>query len=388
MNTHDLKSRYYRLRGLQWNIIAAVMFLSVFGIIMSFSCSMDMGAMWRHAGFVVAGIICMLIMQRFPYRILGNKAKIAYIVSIIVILLLLVPGIGVSSHGATRWLKIGGITVQAAEIVKLCMIVFLADLISGHIYAMNRGKSVVLIWIYVGVIAGMVLVISSNLSSCLILLMMTFAMTFISGNQQKMHIGILLIALLVVAGIYWYFKNHLPDPSELEDMEYHLVRIVTWIAPEKYQSDESYQILQGLYAIGSGGLMGVGLGNSMQKYVLPEASNDMIVCIIVEEMGLVGITGLILLFLYLFYHIYLVAIHTEELFGRLLCAGVLFHLVFQTITNIAVAVNAIPNTGVSLPFISSGGTSILVIFCQIGIVLSVQKREVKRLRKKIAALEK
>ena len=191
-----------------------------------------------------------------------------------------------------------------------------------------------------------------------------------------MHYLALVLAILAVIGVYFYFKENLPSQEALDQMDYHISRVVAWIAPENYKSDASFQVLQGLYAIGAGGWFGKGLGSSAQKAILPEASNDMIICIIAEELGIFGVAVLLLLYAYLFYQILLVAINARDNFGRLFCAGVLFHFAFQTLVNVAVATNSIPNTGVTLPFISSGGSSMLLMFFQVGIVLAVRRREV------------
>ena len=156
-------------------------------------------------------------------------------------------------------------------------------------------------------------------------------------------------------------------------MEYHIARIVAWLEPFRYSETDSYQILQGLYAIGSGGFLGVGLGNSRQKVLIPEAQNDIIGCIIAEELGVIGVIILMILLVFLIFQIFVIAINTKDLFGTLLCSCIMLHLAYQAITNIAVATNSIPNTGVSLPFISSGGSSMVIAFAQIGIVISVLK---------------
>lgn len=358
------------------NIVVAVIFLSVYGALMLYSSSgMDAGLMKKQVIFVAIGFAVMLGVQFLEYRLLRKIAGIGYVVSIILIFLLMVPGLGVSSHGATRWIRILGVSLQVSEAVKLLMIIFLADFISKHLIEINNPKFVMKIWIYVGIIAALILKISSNLSSCLILLMITFCITYISSSAKKLYYLTFLFAILAVVLIYYYFSTHLPTQAELDGMDYHISRIVAWIAPEKYNSDASYQIVQGLYAIGAGGLFGKGLGSSAQKNILPEAQNDMILCIIAEELGLFGVMILILLFVYLFYQILLVTVNARDNFGRLFCAGVLFHFAFQTLVNMAVATNMIPNTGVTLPFVSSGGSSMILMFFQVGVVLSVRRRE-------------
>lgn len=331
--------------GLDCNIIIALLFLCTYGIIIIYSASGDWNLMTKQLVFTVAGFIGMLIVRLIDFRVLKHFSNSMYFLSLLLILLLLVPGLSDTSHGATRWLKIAGISIQVAEVVKLFMILFLANIIAAHLSALQQYGSVIKIWLYVGLVAALLLFISSNLSSCLILLMITYSMTFIASEKNKFHIVVLVAGMLIVGCLCLYFKANLPSPEELEMMDYHFIRIVAWLAPDKYANDASYQILQGLYAIGSGGFWGVGLGNSTQKAVLPETANDMILCVIAEELGVFGVPLLLFLFLYLFYQILIVACNTEDQFGRFICAGVLCHLSFQTIINVGVATNTIPNTG-------------------------------------------
>lgn len=157
--------------------------------------------------------------------------------------------------------------------------------------------------------------------------------------------------------------------------EYQLSRIFVWLEPEKYPSTGGYQVLQGLYAIGSGGLVGRGLGESIQKMgFVPEAQNDMIFSIICEELGLFGAVSVILIFLFMIYRFMLIADNAPDLFGALLVVGVMGHIAIQVILNIAVVTNTIPNTGITLPFISYGGTSVLFLMMEMGMVLSVSNQ--------------
>ena len=154
---------------------------------------------------------------------------------------------------------------------------------------------------------------------------------------------------------------------------FRLRRILVWLNPEKYASEGGYQIMQALYAIGSGGFFGKGLGNSAQKMIIPEVQNDMILSIICEELGLMGACGVLLLFGLVIWRLMVIATHTQELFGTLLAAGVMGHILIQVILNVAVVTNTIPNTGITLPLISYGGTSVVFFMLEIGIVLSVSR---------------
>lgn len=366
-------------KRVDFNVIVSLIFITAFGILIMFTGSRDEALLQEQVLFVVVGFVLMLGVQHLDYKILEKVAPLGYILSIFFLMLLLIPGIKVSSHGATRWIRVAGFTIQVAEVVKILMIVYLSYLLAKRVFALSRPKEVLKVWTIVGVIAFMILKISSNLSSCLILLMITFCLTYVSSSVKWLHYLTLLVIVLGVGILCWYILKHLPTQEELALIEkdsYQLARIIAWLAPEKYDSDHSFQILQGLYAIGTGGFWGRGLGKSAQRHILPEAANDMILCILVEELGIFGVMLLVILYLYLFYQILLVAINAKTIFGRMLCAGIMFHIVFQALVNMAVATGVIPNTGVTLPFVSAGGSAMLLYFLQMGIVLSVYRRDV------------
>ena len=209
--------------------------------------------------------------------------------------------------------------------------------------------------------------------------MITYGMTFIWSNTQKFHLVVGAAAAVLVSTLLIYMYYNLPDPETANQMGYQAKRILGWMDPEKYKDVFSDQILQSLYAVGSGGLFGKGLGKSMQKLgKIPEPQNDMIFAIICEELGIFG--GMIVLILlgYLILQIVRVAIAAKDLYGSMIVVGVALHLSFQTVVNVAVSLNVFPNTGVSLPFISYGGSALLIMFSEIGLVLSVRRYRVLR----------
>lgn len=366
-------------KRIDFNITVLLIFLTAFGMLIIFTSSRDKVLFKEQVLFVVVGFVLMLGVQYLDYKMLKKIAPLGYSLSIFFLILLLIPGIKVSSHGATRWIRIAGLTIQVAEVVKVLMIVYLSYLLAKSVFVLGGIKEVLKTWALVGIIAFMILKISSNLSSCLILLMITFCLTYVASGARWLHYGTFLVILFGVGVLCWYILNHLPTPEELAFIEkdnYQLARIIAWLAPEKYDSDHSFQILQGLYAIGIGGFWGQGLGKSVQRHILPEATNDMIFCILAEELGIFGVAVLVILYLYLFYQILIISIHARTVFGRLLCAGVMLHIAFQALVNMAVATSLIPNTGVTLPFISAGGSAMLLYFLQMGIVLSVYRQDV------------
>ena len=279
--------------------------------------------------------------------------------------------LGISSHGATRWFKIPGIgiQVQPAEIAKLCMILFLAYMVC------RVGKNVVnlngLFWMLMpaGIVAVMIWKITNNMSSALIVVAISMLMVFVASPRYKEFIILGLIGCAAAAAIVWFAVYSAGQGN------FRLKRIVAWLNPESQAQDTGFQTLQGLYAIGSGGIWGKGLGQSMQKLkFLPESQNDMIFSIICEELGLFGAIAVMAMFIMLIWRMMIIANNASDLYGAMLVVGVIGHIAVQAILNIAVVTNTIPNTGISLPFISYGGTSVMFLLCEIGLVFSVARR--------------
>ena len=277
---------------------------------------------------------------------------------------------GKDSHGSRRWLKVGGVTFQPTEFVKIVLIVLLATVITYLGKKINSWKSI-------GLVAGLTLpiaglVAANNLSSGIIIVGIAFFMLFVACKKiwPFFLCGIMGGAAILTAG---------PLATALEAIKllkpYQLERIHVWLDPEAYPMDGGFQVLQGLYAIGSGGLVGKGLGESIQKMgFVPEAQNDYIFAIICEELGLFGAVSVIMIFLFLVYRFTIIAGNAPDLFGALLVVGVMGHIAIQVILNIAVVTNTIPNTGITLPFISYGGTSVLFLMIEMGMVLSVSNQ--------------
>lgn len=374
------------------NIIMTVIFLCVLGCLVISSCADNDQAM-KQLCFGILGIFVMLsIGFALNHKVLYSKriAWLLYLSCFGWFALLFV--FGKAKGDAVRWIEIAGITIQISEPVKVACILFLAYYLSWYRLRMNRVWYVFKAWFFMGIMAGLLLGISSNLSSALILLMITFGMTWIASGQNKLHIGVLLFAIVVVVGGLYLFSQNLPEESALLEMRYHIWRIAAFLDPDKYDMTVSYQTRQALYAIGAGGFLGRGLGNSLQKYRISEVHNDMIVAVLCEELGILGFCILIFLYAYLLYQIYRVVRGIQksqkarryrrtgkgrraqsDIFGQMICIGVGLHLFFQVVVNVSVAFKLLPNTGVSLPFISYGGSSLLMFMMQIGLVLSVNR---------------
>ena len=363
-----------------YNLLFIVLFLLGFGLLMIYSVSSyEAYADYNDAAYYlkkqlfasILGLGCMILVANFPYPIWRKFAGWGYLVS--VILIALVPKFGMESHGAKRWLKVPviGMSLQPAEVAKLCMIIFLADMVCKMGKGIRKFKGMAIL---LGVSLPLSLMVwqwTDNLSSAIIILGIAVFMIFVASPDYKRFAVLALLAIGAAAGLVYYISQL----SMEEGMHFRFKRILAWLNPEAYAQDTGFQTLQALYAIGSGGVMGKGLGNSMQKLgFIPEAQNDMIFSIICEELGLFGAVAIILMFILLLWRMMIIANNAPDLFGALLVVGVMGHIAIQVILNIAVVTNTIPNTGISLPFISYGGTSVLFLMAEIGIVLNVAKR--------------
>ena len=223
----------------------------------------------------------------------------------------------------------------------------------------------------------MILKFSDNMSTAAILLGTAVFMIYVVHPEQWKFFLCAAGTAALVAGVLYYVKNL--DPAEMNEINFRLVRIRAWLFPYEYEQGKAYQSLQGLYAIGSGGLWGKGLGNSIQKLgKIPEPYNDYIFAIICEELGIFGAGLIILLFIYLLYRLYTISQTAHDLLGRMLAIGVLSHIALQVILNLMVVTNLFPTTGVTLPFFSSGGTASVFLLIEIGVVLNVNKYSVEK----------
>ncbi len=364
-----------------YSLLFIVLFLMGFGLVMIYSASsyeaqQDFGSgtyyLRRQLIADILGLVVMIVMANIPYRFWRRFTTLAYFVSFGLIFMVLTP-LGVSSHGAKRWVGIPGtgFNVQPAEVAKVCMILFLANMVClmGKKLRTAKGLTVLIALSLPHSLA--VWKVTENLSSAIIILGIAMLMIFVATPDYKRFVIMGLIASALILGIVWAIFN----TSIVEKLGFRGGRILAWRDPEAYAQDKGFQTLQALYAIGSGGIWGKGLGQSMQKLdFIPEAQNDMIFSIICEELGLFGAIAIILMFIMLLWRMMIVANNAPDLFGALLVVGVMGHIAIQVILNIAVVTNTIPNTGISLPFISYGGSSVLFLMMEIGLVLSVARR--------------
>ncbi len=362
-----------------YSLLFIVFFLLGFGLIMIYSASSyeayeEYGDaayyLKRQLMAAILGLVLMTIVANIPYHFWERFAVLGYLVSAAMIPVVLTP-LGVESHGARRWIRIPGIgfNLQPAEVAKLCMILFLATLVCRMGKSVRTLKGFFLMVCIPLPIVIMVWKITDNLSSAIIIMGISLLMVFVASPDYKKFVLMGLAGVAVVALIVFMIVN--ADSVE----GFRSERILAWLDPESYSQDKGFQTIQALYAIGSGGIWGKGLGQSMQKLsFLPEAQNDMIFSIICEELGLFGAICVILMFILLLWRMMIIANNAPDLFGAMLVVGVIGHIAIQAILNIAVVTNTIPNTGISLPFISYGGSSVMFLLIEIGLVLSVAKR--------------
>ncbi len=363
-----------------YSLLFVVLFLLGFGLVMVYSASSydastsksfnyDAAYFLKKQAFSGAlGIVVMFATAFIPYRFWERFATLGYIVSAILIVLVLTP-LGIEANGARRWLNLG-ISVQPAEIAKLAMILFLASMISKMGKAIRTPKGFWLVACVPMPICLMVWKITDNLSSAIIIFGIAILMLFVASPDYKRFF--LIGGLIVAAAVSVVMVLQNMDTAQLQNAGFRSARIMAWLNPEDYASGTGFQTLQSLYAIGSGGMFGKGIGQSMQKLgFLPEVQNDMIFALICEELGIFGGICVIMLFVLLIWRCMVIASNASDLFGALLVVGVLGHVAIQVILNIAVVTNTIPNTGISLPFISYGGSSVMFLLIEMGLVLSV-----------------
>ena len=349
-------------KSVDYGLLVVVFILIVVGLYILYSTSSYNGRvkfddefyyLKKQAFATALGIGCMYAMANIDYHIWQRFAVWAYVVSLALSLAVLF--IGDEYNGSKRWLSFGPLSFQPSEFAKLAVILFLANMIVKKGKKMKKMGTLLVIVISILPIVG--LVGAGNLSTAIIILGIGVVLVFVASPlyAQFVWLGVSAVGFMAIF---------------LATESYRLERLAIWRNPEAYE--KGYQTLQGLYAIGSGGLFGRGNGESIQKLgFVPEAQNDMIFAIVCEEWGLFGAAILIFLFLFLIWRFFVIAVNAKDLFGSLIASGAMAHMMIQVILNIAVVTNTIPNTGITLPFVSYGGTSVLFLLTEIGLVLNV-----------------
>ena len=279
--------------------------------------------------------------------------------------------LGEEVNGARRWLKLG-IQFQPAEIAKIAVIVCLPYMIVEMGKRIRTLKACMILGAAGGALAFIAYAFTENLSTAIIIFGITVGLIFVAHPNTKLFLLIFAAGAFLLLGFVLFISATM-DVGATEN--FRLRRILVWLHPEDFASGAGYQTIQALYAIGSGGFFGRGLGNSIQKLgSVPEAQNDMIFSIICEELGVFGGIIVLLLFAYLLYRLFFIAQNAPDLVGSLMVTGIFIHIALQVILNIAVVLNLMPNTGITLPFISYGGTSVVFLMSEMGLALSVARQ--------------
>ena len=362
-----------------YNLMAVVVLLTCFGLVMLYSTSAyeasvtfndDMHYFEKQTVISAVAFVLMLVFSRVDYHVYAKYAWPLYIVSNL--LLIATRFVGRTINGARRWIYIGSISFQPAELAKVAIIIFLPVMIVKAGYRFRKWKVPLKIAASGGLTAVFTYLFTENLSTAIIIFGITYILVVVAHPRPgkllrftaiALVVGLILIQVVRVTGIL---------DSLSQSGSFRLQRIITWMHPEENQDKGGYQVMQGLYAIGSGGIFGKGLGNSAQKLgALPEAQNDMIFSIICEELGILGAMIVVLLFVFLLWRLFFIATNAPDLLGSLIATGIFAHIALQVVLNIAVVLNVIPTTGITLPFVSYGGTSILFLMTEMMLALSI-----------------
>lgn len=382
--TKAARNRYY-----DYNLVAIVVLLTCFGLVMLYSTSAytaqvnyenDMQFFGRQTAISIASILIALFISRLDYHVLYYISGAIYATSIVLMLLVKFSPLGREVNGARRWLTIiPGTTIQLqpSELAKIAAITFIPCLIIKMGKNVKTLRGSIFLLCTGAVLALGAFQLTENLSTGIIIGAITVLMIFIAHPRTRPFIiGAVVLAVLVIVGrlvLQWVLGDTVVSTENLSS--FRLERILVWLNPEQYSSEGGYQIMQALYAIGSGGFFGKGLGNSVQKLgPVPEAQNDMIFSIVCEELGVFGGLVVLILFGYLLYRLFFIAENAPDFYGSLVVGGIMIHIALQVILNICVVLNWIPTTGITLPFISYGGTSILFLMLEMGIALSVSRQ--------------
>ncbi|MDD2207805.1 MAG: putative lipid II flippase FtsW [Bacilli bacterium] len=354
-------------------IIITVLSLSLFGLIMVYSSSSiwseykfeDSLYFFKHQGlFLCIGILGMYILSKIDYKIYYKKANLIILICFLLLGLVLIPGIGTIRNGSRSWFGIGSFGIQPSEFAKIGLIIFTAKYLANNEKIMaNFKKGAVPILIIIFLFFALIM-LEPDFGTGMVIVGTLVGMLFVSNIKLNFFAyaavtGLVGIAALIIAA------------------PYRIARIISFLNPWSDPLGSGFQIIQSLYAIGPAGLFGLGFGNSIQKhFYLPEPQTDFIFAIISEEFGFLGIIILATLYLTLFYKVLKISINSSDLFAKYLSFGLIFGIMIQTVLNISVVIGLVPVTGVTLPFFSYGGSSLLVSLASIGIILNISK-EVK-----------
>ena len=372
-NNKPKKNHLGGTKGVDYTFLFLIMLLLSMGLVMLLSASAPAGAskydnsyhfFTRQIIFVIIGLVGMVVVSKIDYRIYKKYARLYFGICFILLVLVAIPGIGTKLNGSRRWIQLPGFQMQPSEFMKLGIAMFFAEMVASGKYDVRKWKDfgIFAIWL---VLVAILMLLEPHLSGTIVIVGIGMWILISAGTK----IAPFLAALPVVGGL-GFLVIYLFDSNRLS-------RILRFISPFEDMQHTGYQIAQALYAMGSGGLFGRGLGQSVQKYsYLPEPYNDFIFSIACEELGLFGAIIIIVAFALLILRGFRIALNAPDTFGTLLATGIMAQVAIQTTLNIAVASSSVPNTGVSLPFFSYGGTAIMVLLIEMGILLNISRASV------------
>lgn len=358
------------MKRVDWLLLLTIILISSFGLVMVYSASYvwaeykfdDPYKFVKTQGlFLMIGYIIMYVTLKIPYTKYLSKANLIFGICFIMLILVLIPGIGTVRNGSRSWFGIGGFGIQPSEFTKLGMIIFTSKYLSKNEKEIkNIKKGVLPILIVLLLVFGLIM-LQPDFGTGIIIVTSIVVLLFVSGVKMGFFVKIGFLGVLGVVGLI------LVAP-------YRLKRILSFLDPWSDPLGSGFQIIQSLYAIGPGGLLGLGFGNSIQKhFYLPEPQTDFIFSIISEEFGFMGVLIVSFLFLIIIYRGFRISKNCENKFGKYLAFGITFQLAFQTLLNLMVVVGLIPVTGVTLPFLSYGGSSLLITMLSMSILLNISK---------------
>ena len=374
-----VKKKEHSIAYFDYSLLAILICLICFGLVMLYSTS-SYSAMMKQNGdslfyfkrqvlFCIVGLIGMWIVSRIDYHWYFERSKFFYFISIFMMFLVKTP-LGKEVNGAKRWIKLPfEQQLQPAEIAKIAIILFIPALICTMGREIKTLEGIVKVLAWGAFSAAVVFIITENLSTAIIVMGISCIMIFVVHPKTRIFI-IIAVGIILIGIVGARVLGMAMETSG----NFRLRRILVWLNPEKYASEGGYQIMQALYAIGSGGFFGKGLGNSAQKMIIPEVQNDMILSIICEELGVFGAIMVLILFGMLLYRLLFIAQNAPDLYGSLVVSGIFAHIALQVILNVMVVINCIPTTGITLPFISYGGTSVLFLMAEMGLALGVSSK--------------
>lgn len=356
--------------GIDTTFLIIVVLLLCYGSIMVFSSSYAFAAnkfkdslffVKKQSLWAIVGLVAMIVCSHVDYRIIRRFTVEIFLVSYVLLWFVFVPGIGSSSHGATRWVDLKIISFQPSDIMKFAIVMLLALYISCYYDKIHKFKYGILIPASILIVVCGSVIVQKHISGTVIIFLIGAVMILVSGASAKWLSGVCAVGASAVCFII-FFTDYASD------------RVTAWLHPETVLMDGGWQPYQSLLAIGSGGLFGVGLGNSYQKQLwLPEPQNDFIFAIVCEELGMVGGVAVIALFIALMWRGLTIAKRAPDTFSSLLVTGLVAKVAIQALLNIAVVTTTIPTTGIALPFFSYGGTALIMQLAEMGIVLSVSR---------------